>query len=194
MSMDWSIYREILEDPNNSASPANDPEQSSLLESFRGAMRQLAAGACAVTACDGVRRYGLTATSVISLSMEPPALLVSIRAGSRVLAALRESRHFTVHLLAVGQQRIANALAGRLGDDHRSRILSQGAPWTPDRIPGALCHIDCAVSKTVTAYTHALVVGRVERVDAGTGRAPLADHEGRFHAVTPLADTEEEMS
>jgi flavin reductase len=194
VSIEWSIYREILEDPHDAAAPPRGSEQSFLLESFRGAMRQLAAGACAVTACDGVRRYGLTATSVISLSMEPPALLVSIRAGSRVLEALRKSRHFTVHLLAAGQQRLANALAGRLGDDDRSRILSQDAPWTPDRIPGALCHIDCAVSKTVVAYTHALVVGRVERVDAGTGTASLVYHDGRFHAVTPLADVEENMS
>lgn len=190
--MEWSIYREILEDPHDDIAPAIGREQDGLLDSFRGAMRQLAAGACAITACDGVRRYGLTATSVISLSMEPPALLVSIRAGSRVLQALRGSRRFTVHLLAAGQQRLANALAGRLGDDNRSRILSQGAPWTPDRIPGALCHIECAVSKTVVAYTHALVVGRVERVDAGTGTAPLVYHDGRYHAVTPLAGIEEE--
>lgn len=92
-------------------------ETAILAEPFRLAMRRLAAGTCAVTVRQDGELLGLTATSVTSLSMTPPSLLVSIRAQSFVLKALARAKAFTVHILGESQAREANALAGRLGPE-----------------------------------------------------------------------------
>ena len=54
-------------------------------QGFRDAMRQLASGVCVVTLGAGDERKGLTATSVSSLSAEPPTLLVCVNRRRRAI-------------------------------------------------------------------------------------------------------------
>ena len=58
----------------------SEPFQSreQLLDSFRSAMRHVAATVYAVTTGHGGGRYGILATAVSSLSFEPPSLLVCV--------------------------------------------------------------------------------------------------------------------
>jgi flavin reductase (DIM6/NTAB) family NADH-FMN oxidoreductase RutF len=51
-------------------------------ESFRVAMRQLAGGVCVIAHGVGVERAGQTATSVASLSVDPPSLIVCVSRAS----------------------------------------------------------------------------------------------------------------
>ena len=50
-----------------------------LREIFRKALRGLAATVNIVTTSDGGQRYGMTATAVMSLSLDPPSLVVGDR-------------------------------------------------------------------------------------------------------------------
>lgn len=59
---------------------------------FRSAMRHLAGGVSVITAGRGKDITGMTVTSVSSLSVDPPTLIVSINRGIIVLAAARASR------------------------------------------------------------------------------------------------------
>jgi flavin reductase (DIM6/NTAB) family NADH-FMN oxidoreductase RutF len=52
-------------------------------KTFRDAMRQLARSVCLITLGSGDERTGLTATSVSSLSAEPPTLLVCVDRASQ---------------------------------------------------------------------------------------------------------------
>ena len=54
---------------------------------FRGAMRQLTGGVSVITAGRGKDISGMTVTSVSSLSVDPPTLIVSINRERLVLAA-----------------------------------------------------------------------------------------------------------
>ena len=54
-------------------------------DDFRGAMRHLAGGVSVITAGRGKDISGMTVTSVSSLSVEPPALIVSINRACRHL-------------------------------------------------------------------------------------------------------------
>lgn len=74
-------------------------------------MRQLAAGVSVVTASTESDRSGFTATSVISLLVEPPRLLVSINQRSSTLELIRRSGRFSVSFLASDQQHIAESFA-----------------------------------------------------------------------------------
>jgi flavin reductase (DIM6/NTAB) family NADH-FMN oxidoreductase RutF len=58
------------------AAPTQDPAQ------FRGAMRHLFGGVSVITVGDGDTRTGLTVTSTIPLSTDPPTILVSVNRSS----------------------------------------------------------------------------------------------------------------
>lgn len=159
---------------------------AAVAEPFRSAMRRLAAGTCAVTVRQGGEVLGLTATSVTSLSMEPPSLLVSIRKQSPVLKAIIAARIFTVHILSDGQEREANVFAGRRGSGPRASLVDWNHSGNDrQRLSGAICHIDCSVAKLVPVFSHMLVIGAAAAVDLGTQSHPLVYFDGAFHALQP---------
>jgi flavin reductase (DIM6/NTAB) family NADH-FMN oxidoreductase RutF len=129
-------------------------------ELFREAMAGLGSGVAVVTARrpDG-HPCGLAATSVSSLSGDPPSVLVSVAHSSRCHTALVEGTHFGVHVLAAGQEPLAHEFAGR-GDDKFA-----GVDWTWDdgvpRIAGALAYLRCARTNAIDVYDHSLLIGDV---------------------------------
>lgn len=129
-------------------------------ELFREAMAGLCSGVAVVTARrpDG-HPCGLAATSVSSLSADPPSVLVSVAHSSRCHTALAEGTHFGVHVLAAGQEPLAHEFAGR-GDDKFA-----GVDWSWDdgvpRIADVLAYVRCARSSAFEAYDHSLLIGDV---------------------------------
>ncbi|WP_308699153.1 flavin reductase family protein, partial [Streptomyces clavuligerus] len=102
-------------------------------EEFRAALARLAAGVVLVTAHDpdaGARGedVGMTATAFVSVSLEPPLVLVSLREGSRMDDLLAEQPHWGVSLLAENQRHIAGrfAMKGRVSDRLYAPMFSTG--------------------------------------------------------------------
>src|SRR5689334_1083437 len=62
--------------------------------SLKEAMRRLIGGVVVVTAGIGDERTGLTATSAVSLSMEPPTMLVTVNRSSSSYPVIARRRHF----------------------------------------------------------------------------------------------------
>ncbi|MCB1445044.1 MAG: flavin reductase [Rhizobiaceae bacterium] len=185
----WApVISEILQEgpwfQDQDEHPSDRPD-AEVARAFRASMRRLAAGTCAVTVCDGERIDGLTATSVTSLSMEPPSLLVSVRATSRVMNLLRREKRFTVHILGDDQSHEANAFAGRLGSDARASLVGwDHGPGERQRLSGATCHIDCKAARFIPVFSHMLIVGVVISVDIGENDRPLVYFGGAFHSLT----------
>jgi len=143
---------------------------------FRSAMRHLASGVSVITTGEGDARTGLTATSVSSLSMEPPSLVVCINRASSTLRAMRETNVFGVNFLAAGHRDVADRFAGRGNLTGAARFqgsewitLVTGAPLLVD----ALAAIDCTIDTAMEWGTHAVVIGRVEAVHQPGGAQAL---------------------
>ena len=143
---------------------------------FRSAMRHLASGVSVITSGEGEARTGLTATSVSSLSMEPPSLLVCINRASATLRAMRETNIFGVNFLAAGHRDVADRFAGRGNLSGAARFqgsewitLVTGAPLLVD----AFAAIDCTIDTIMEWSTHAVVIGRVEAVHQPGGAQAL---------------------
>jgi flavin reductase (DIM6/NTAB) family NADH-FMN oxidoreductase RutF len=155
---------------------SNQAAGSAACESFRSAMRHLASGVSVITTGEGEYRTGLTATSVSSLSMEPPAFVVCISRTSTTLQAMRENRVFGVNFLAAGHRELAGRFAGHGNVSGAARYqggewitLVTGAPILVD----ALAAIDCTIDTIMEWSTHALVIGRVEAVHQPGGALAL---------------------
>ena len=78
-----------------------------LLDSFRSAMRHVAATVYAVTTGHGGGRYGILATAVSSLSFDPPSLLVCVNRSASLHAPLANAETFCVNVLGLGNRDVA---------------------------------------------------------------------------------------
>ena len=154
-----------------------------LVDPFRRCMRLLAGGVSVVTAGPPGHRIGLTATSVTSLSMEPPSLLISVRAGSRLVPVVMREERFTVHLLAENQALAADVFAGRVGD---GRPRTEQVEWherAGGRLAGALSYVECRLARVVPVFSHILLIGVVEVVESGVGTQPLVHFDGSYRRL-----------
>jgi flavin reductase (DIM6/NTAB) family NADH-FMN oxidoreductase RutF len=153
---------------------------------FRNAMRQLTGGVSVITAGRGRDISGMTVTSVSSLSVDPPALIVSINREASSWPLVKRYGFFGVNILASDQIDIAERFTGKGGLKGADRFT--GARWTTraSGVPllvGALAAIDCEVEDVVERHSHAIVIGRVLDVAVSVRTAALAYWQGRYVAI-----------
>jgi flavin reductase (DIM6/NTAB) family NADH-FMN oxidoreductase RutF len=163
-------------------------------DAFRAAMTRLAAGVILVTAHDpedGPRGedVGMTATAFMSVSLEPPLVLVSVRVGSRMDELLERRPCWAVSVLSESQRHIAGrfALRGRISD----RLLFEDVPYYRGEasgapiLGGALAILECETEQRVVAGDHTLIIGRVltARTPSADG-GPLTYFRGRYRFLT----------
>jgi flavin reductase (DIM6/NTAB) family NADH-FMN oxidoreductase RutF len=153
---------------------------------FRNAMRQLTGGVSVITAGRGRDVSGMTVTSVSSLSVDPPALIVSINRESSSWPLVKRYGFFGVNILTSDQIDIAERFTGKGGLKGADRFA--GVRWTTraSGVPllvGALAAIDCEVEDVVERHSHAIVIGRVLDVAVSARTAALAYWQGRYVAI-----------
>ncbi|MFF8607908.1 flavin reductase family protein [Streptomyces sp. NPDC015346] len=163
-------------------------------DEFRAAMSRLAAGVVLVTAHDpddGPRGedVGMTATAFMSVSLDPPLVLVSLRNGSRMDDLLGEVPVWAVSVLSESQRHVAGrfAMKGRVSD----RLLFADIPYTRGEesgaplVGGALATLECRTESRVVAGDHTLVIGRVLTASFPSPEgAPLTYFKGKYRHLS----------
>jgi len=153
---------------------------------FRNAMRQLTGGVSVVTAGRGRDISGMTVTSVSSLSVDPPALIVSINRESSSWPLVKRYGFFGVNILTSDQLDIAERFTGKGGLKGVDRFA--GARWLTRAsgvplLADALAAIDCEVEDIVERHSHAIIIGRVLDVTVSPRTAALAYWQGQYVAI-----------
>jgi flavin reductase (DIM6/NTAB) family NADH-FMN oxidoreductase RutF len=153
---------------------------------FRGAMRHLAGGVSVITVGRGKDITGMTATSVSSLSVDPPTLIVSVNRESSSWPLLQRYGVFGVNILAADQLDIAERFTGKDGLKGKDRFV--GEQWTTrisgaPLLVGALSAIDCEAEDIIERHSHAIVIGRVLDIQTSGRTAALAYWQGRYVAI-----------
>lgn len=189
----------VLNTSSTTATAASGHAEGVSNDEFRAAMSRLAAGVVLVTAQEPPldpddpgapvgEDVGMTATAFMSVSLDPPLVLVSLREGSRMDDLLDEQPLWAVSVLAESQRHIAGrfAMKGRISD----RLLFQDLPRARGEITGAplldgaLATLECRTEQRVTAGDHTLVIGRVlsARLPGAEG-GPLMYFRGRYRQL-----------
>jgi flavin reductase (DIM6/NTAB) family NADH-FMN oxidoreductase RutF len=155
-------------------------------DDFRGAMRHLAGGVSVITAGRGKDIAGMTVTSVSSLSVDPPTLIVSINRSASSWPLLKRYRFFGVNILNSDQIDIAERFTGKDGLKGAGRF--SGAEWTTRAsgvplLAGALAAIECEVEEIVERHSHAILIGRVLDLQLSSRTAALAYWQGQYVAI-----------
>ena len=153
---------------------------------FRGAMRHLTGGVSVITAGRGKDITGMTVTSVTSLSVEPPTLLVSINRDASSFPLIKRHGAFGVNILNADQLEIAERFSGKGGLKGADRFA--GAKWVTavSGVPllfSALSAFDCEVEEIVERHSHGIVIGRVRDIRNSARTAALAYWHGQYVAV-----------
>ncbi len=153
---------------------------------FRKALRHLAGGVSVITTGIGDDRTGLTATSVSSLSAEPPTLMFGLNRSSSSFPTLVRTRSFGVNILSAVQQELADRFAGRKGEKGGARYAD--AQWTTgitgaQLLAGALAALDCEVEELIERHSHVIVIGRVREIRLGGDEAALLYWRGAYEQI-----------
>jgi len=150
---------------------------------FRAAMRHHAKGVAVITT--GVDKpIGFCATSLASISLEPPTVSFTVGLHSSSWRTVETARHVMVHLLADNQTDLAH-LFGRTD----TAKFGHGTRWHRDALglpvlDDVLAWLLLALTSHLPVGDHALVVGRVIASRHAACGGPLVHHNGGF---VPLA-------
>ncbi|MEU8472007.1 flavin reductase family protein [Streptomyces sp. NPDC029006] len=147
---------------------------------LRSTFRRHAAGVAVITARGAAGPVGFTATSLTSVSAEPPLVSFGVGTGASSWPAIAEADHVGVHILGEHQSELAATFArsgaDRFGAPTAWRDGPEGVPVLDD----VLAWLVCRVVGRVPAGDHRIVLAQVVLGDpSGAGR-PLLYHQGRF--------------
>jgi flavin reductase (DIM6/NTAB) family NADH-FMN oxidoreductase RutF len=144
---------------------------------FRAAMGLFATGVTVISYDAGDEPAGMTANAFMSVSLDPPLVLVSVRRQSRFNQHVKKDGYYGVNFLAEDQQDISGHCGGRAVDGLSVPFIhEQAAPL----IAGSLTHIVARVIDIHQAGDHLLYVGQVEYLRLGQQRKPLVFFSGKY--------------
>jgi len=146
---------------------------------FRRTLGMFATGVTVITTRVGEQIHGMTANAFMSVSLQPPLILISVDRRAKMNALLREDARFGVSVLEESQSALSNRFAGREGDG--SEAAFEIVNETP-LVAGALAHLIAQVARSYWGGDHSLFLGRVEYARYGAG-TPLLFHGGGYGRV-----------
>ncbi|MBZ6172062.1 MULTISPECIES: flavin reductase family protein [Streptomyces] len=118
--------------------------------------------------------WGMTCTSIASVALAPPTLLVCLRLGSPTLQALRTAGAFALNLLQHASQATAELFASGAEDRFtRTEWQLPAEAGGPHLRAAAHTIADCSVAGIQPVGDHAVVFGDVRRVAGVDDPDPL---------------------
>ncbi|WP_433298217.1 flavin reductase [Pseudonocardia sp. CA-142604] len=158
--------------PTTAGPPAFDAD------TFRHVVGHLPSGVTVVTTRTPESAFGMTASSVTSLSLDPPMMVACLNRSSPTSCAVSQAGAFAVNVLGEGHEYLAQQFAVRSDDKFTGVAVVEGTLGVPV-LADALAHIECEVVEEVTGGTHTVFLGRVVEAKAEEG-SPLTYFRGGF--------------
>ncbi|MBO9604271.1 MAG: flavin reductase family protein [Novosphingobium sp.] len=149
---------------------------------FRNALGRFATGVTVITTVDEAGlRYGVTANSYNSVSLDPPLVLWSLANTSRSMEAFAACKAFAVHILGAHQEELAMRFASRGEDKFADLDTREGFGGVP-LFDDCVAHFECVAENRFEGGDHQIFLGRVVNFEA-CDHEPLLFHRGRFAKV-----------
>lgn len=146
---------------------------------FRTAMGKFATGVTVIATDVEGDVHGMTANAFMSVSLDPKLVVISIGEKARILEKIKQSKSFSVNILAADQQELSMIFAGQL-KEHREVEFDRldGKPV----LKGAVAQIACEVSAEHLEGDHTLFIGRVTDIHLEDAE-PLVFYSGKYRAL-----------
>lgn len=157
---------------------------------FRQTIGHFATGVAVITTRTAERAFGMTASAVSSLSLEPPMLVTCVNRKAPTHEAITCSDQFVVNVLARSQEPLARHFATPADDKFAGVQLTEGRHGMPV-LAGCVANFECVVESVATGGTHTIFIARVLSALADESCEPLLYYCGRFgrlHGADALAE------
>jgi flavin reductase len=166
---------------SQTVSEASTPPGPPLSDQFRQLMRQMAATVTLITTEHEGQWYGMAATSVVSLALEPPTLLFCVNRDASLYGALLARGAACINLLSREQAQLCGVFGGQERGAARFRhgqweVGDDGLP----RLDGAAGHIIVRSRCQFDYSSHGVFLGEVAQVQSSDGADPLIYLDGGF--------------
>jgi flavin reductase (DIM6/NTAB) family NADH-FMN oxidoreductase RutF len=164
------------------------PDTTSSLRSvdqraFRDAMGRFTTGVTVVTTAVDGQVFGMTANGFMSVSLDPPLVVVSVARRAKMHDALTRSGRYGVNFLCADQEHVSAHFAGRPAQGFAPDFETvEGIPV----LHGALAQVVARVSQSHVVGDHTLYVGEVLHFLAQDGADPLVFHGGRYRDLVQV--------
>jgi flavin reductase (DIM6/NTAB) family NADH-FMN oxidoreductase RutF len=137
---------------------------------FRRILSRLATGVTVVTTVEpGGEPRGLTASAVVSVSLDPPLLLACVERASDTHDCIERAGAFAVNILGEGGEALAARFAGASAPTKFVAVEHGRAETGAPILAGALAWADCRLWASHEGGDHTIFVGEVVAGGAGDG-------------------------
>jgi flavin reductase (DIM6/NTAB) family NADH-FMN oxidoreductase RutF len=137
-------------------------------------MRQWASGVSIVTMKTADGQHGLTVSGFLSISPEPPLVLISIGQELASDTLLHTCGAFAINFLRDDQAQLSDRFAGRLGEvDRFEGVVTRTAATGSPILEECLAWLDCRIVSAQVVGDHTLFVGEVVAAGVNGTAKPL---------------------
>ena len=147
---------------------------------FLQAMRGITFTVTVVSAKNGENKQAMTATSVASLSLDPPSMLVCINHEASIHEVMKEGLGFCINILSLGQENLADICSIKGKEEQR---FLEGNWSELDNIPyntDSQSNLFCNCVQAIQHSTHTIYVGEVTKVINKNTFDPLLYKDGNY--------------
>lgn len=150
---------------------------------FRQLLGRFATGVTVLTTRGpGGRPVGMTASSLASVSLQPPLISVCVDASADMHRALSVSGDFVVNILRADQEHLSRRFAELPAEERFAGVDWRETDTGLVILGGTMGHIECQRFTDLVLGDHTLFVGRVTGGATGEG-APLLYFRGGYGAL-----------
>src|SRR4051812_49024613 len=183
LPLSWVGPEGIGEQPFDHAAPpeALESEGDDRSVALRRPLGLFATGVTIIPTRLGEQVHGMTANAFMSVSLEPPLVLISVDRRTKMCSLLHEGSTYGVSVLCKTQSALSDRFAGRPGASDAPEPRFEVIHDTPV-VDGALAGFVARVARSYWGGDHSLFLGRVEFARTGEG-APLLFHGGRYERL-----------
>jgi len=154
----------------------SDPVKSEFIQAMRG----ITSTVTVVSAKRGSSQQAMTATSVASLSLEPPSMLVCINHEASIHQVMDKGLGFCINVLTIGQQNVAEVCSHKEKEDQRflegNWSVLEGIPYNTD----SQSNLFCQCVDTIRHKSHTVYIGEITKVINKNISEPLLYKDGNY--------------
>lgn len=154
-------------------------------EDFKKAMSGLPGGVAIVTTSGPDGHHATTVSSLCSLSLDPPMVMLALANDSSLLSKVRSSGRLGINVLADHQTDAATVCARRDEDkmSHVDWYLHRDLP----RIPGCGVWLRCDIAQEFPGGDHTILTAEVLEADIDSSASPTIYFDRTFRTLSPTS-------
>lgn len=151
-------------------------------QELRRVMGHFATGVTVITTKDkDGAPQGLTANAFMSLSLNPPLVIISVDKGATCYNCFATGNGYTVNFLSENQEEVSKRFATKGIDKFAGLGWREGENGAAI-IDGALGHVECRITQAYDGGDHTIVVGEILNA-AANGERPLLFFKGKYQKL-----------